>query len=110
MANEHSALIKFILDTHRAPPFLGRCWLRKNQSGRIKIGSRYIDLGEAGWSDVIGFDYMGRFVSLEIKVGRDKLSGVQRAFRDKVVATPLGIWYEIRSEAEALAALEIITK
>jgi hypothetical protein len=78
------------------------------QSGKIKVGRHYIDLGEADWPDCCGYNYLGHFVSLEFKVGPDKLSEGQRAMRDSILSTENGRWFQIGSKVDALEALKII--
>lgn len=40
---------------------------KRNQCGKIKSGRYWVDLGEAGWPDYIGYLPDGRFFGLEIK-------------------------------------------
>lgn len=40
---------------------------RRCQCGKVKSGRYWIDLGEAGWPDYIGYLPDGRFFGLEIK-------------------------------------------
>lgn len=40
---------------------------KRNQCGKIKSGRYWIDLGESGWPDYIGYLPDGRFFGLEIK-------------------------------------------
>lgn len=98
----HTELLKSVLKLSQQRPFAGRCTLIKNNTGR----RGRVSFGCVGWSDIIGWGYDGRFSGLEIKVGRDKLSDDQIDFRDAL--SPVGYWFEIRSETEAILALKII--
>ncbi len=89
-------------------------------AGGFQIHTRFVKMGMQGVSDLIGWKsvkYSERvgvmydndkviphFVALEIKVGRDKLSPLQKAFLDQVKEAG-GIAYEIRSVEEAVKAL-----
>jgi hypothetical protein len=98
----HSDLIRYILTTAKQHPFAGRILLKKNPSGKVKVGSRYIELGPPGWSDILGIQYQGKFVAIEVKARKaDKLNPEQEAFRDMVLAFG-GYYAEIRSEQQAL--------
>lgn len=97
----HSDLLKYLLDLSKQHPFAGRVLLKKNPSGKVKVGSRYIELGPPGWSDCLGLNYQGKFVAAEIKARKaDKLNDDQIAFRDLVLGFG-GYWAEIRSQADA---------
>jgi hypothetical protein len=58
-----------------------------------------------GGSDLIGINQRGRFLAFEVKEGPDKLSTEQALFL-KLVNDNGGYATEIRSESEALTALE----
>ena len=93
-------------------------------AGGFQIHTRFVKMGMQGVSDLIGWSVrrvhlsdvctdrrcdlhvvaFPRFVALEIKVGRDKLSPLQKAFLDQVKEAG-GIAYEIRSVEEAVKAL-----
>jgi len=98
--SQHSELIKFILDLSKQRPFKGRVHLKKNPSGKVKVKGGYVELGDSGWTDVIGFTSLGLIVAAEIKVGKDKLNPDQIKFRDLVLSVG-GHWAEIRSEKQA---------
>src|SRR5438874_763866 len=61
-------------------------------TGSFHVGARFVKMGMQGVSDLIGWKSarafpespVARFVALEIKVGRDKLSPLQKAFLDQV--------------------------
>jgi len=105
----HSDLIRYLLDISKQHPFAGRVHLKKNPSGKVRVGNRYIELGPPGWSDVIGVQHQGKFVAIEVKARKaDKLNPEQAEFRDMVLAFG-GYYAEIRTEAEALDFLVKIT-
>ena len=50
----------------------------RNQAGRVKIGSRWINLGKSGWSDIICcLPPHGIFLGIEVKKPGEELSGKQ---------------------------------
>lgn len=99
----HTELVKRILDLSKKPPFKDRITLIKNHTGR----RGRVSFGFKGWSDLIGYDWQGLFVGIEVKVGRDKLSLEQIEFRDSLLSRGAH-WFEIRTESEAIEALRKI--
>lgn len=78
------------------------------ESGTDERGSkvrRFIRYGFPGLSDIIGQLRDGRFLAIEIKVKRDKLSPEQAAFLDQVNAAG-GIAFVARSIEDARENLE----
>lgn len=61
-----------------------------------------------GVSDIIGFDQNGRFVAVEVKVGKDKLSEEQTQFLKDVQAAG-GIAIVAHSLEDFLTKFELIT-
>ena len=59
-----------------------------------------------GTPDVIGYDREGRYVGLEIKVGRDKLRDSQHEQLERLNATRHGIARIIRSKEDVELLLE----
>ena len=45
----------------------------QNNSGKIKTGSYCVRLSPEGYGDIIGHTGDGRFVNIEVKVGKDQL-------------------------------------
>jgi hypothetical protein len=78
----------------------------KNQVGKARAldnPSRIIAYGLVGSSDILGL-HQGRFLSIECKVGRDKLRPAQESWRD-TVRRHGGLWCEARSVEDALALI-----
>ncbi len=78
----------------------------KNQVGKARAlndPKRILAYGLVGSSDILGL-YQGRFISIECKVGRDKLRPAQQHWRDTVLRHG-GLWCEARSVADALALI-----
>lgn len=78
----------------------------KNQVGRARAfdnPSRIVTYGLVGSSDILGL-HRGRFLSIECKVGRDKLRPAQESWRDAVIKNG-GLWCEASSVADALALI-----
>lgn len=78
----------------------------KNNVGRARAfdnPSRVITYGLVGSSDILGL-HDGRLLSIECKVGRDKLRPAQIAWRDAVLKHG-GLWCEARSVADVLALI-----
>ena len=74
-------------------------------TGLFKVGNRYIRSVPVGTPDILGHCPRGHFVSIEIKVGRDKLRPEQQAFIDRVGKTPDGRAVVIHNIDEAIAFL-----
>lgn len=86
--------------------------LWKNNSGAIKINAdgagkqRFIRFGATGTSDIIGFTVRtGKFVALEIKTGKGKLTIPQTVFRDQLTRAG-GYFCEVRSYHDAINFLQ----
>ncbi len=79
-------------------------------TGLFKVGNRYIRSVPVGTPDILGHCPRGHFVSIEIKVGRDKLRTEQQAFIDRVGKTPDGRAVVIRNIEEAIAFLATFDK
>lgn len=75
----HSDLVNEIL-LYLAP--LGLCW--KNNSGALKDNQdRLVRYGLKGSTDILAC-IKGRFVAVEVKVGRDRLRPAQKTFAEAV--------------------------
>ncbi len=58
----------------------------RNNSGLIHISNRWINLGDAGSSDLIAMHPLsGKLIAIEVKRPGEKLRGKQILFRDKVL-------------------------
>ena len=97
----HGALVNDILVA--LSPF-GHVW--KNNSGAVKVGQQFIRYGQVGSADILGC-IGGRFVGIEVKVGRDRLSAKQSAWAASVVRAG-GLWCEARSVDDALDLVSAI--
>lgn len=62
------------------------CYVWRNNTGAYKPSgtSRYIRYGFKGSPDILGVTPEGRFIGVECKVGKNKLSKHQTAFQDRV--------------------------
>jgi hypothetical protein len=77
LATGHTALVSEILRTFGADE-RWRIW--QNNTGTAFRKGRPISFGKKGSPDIIGFLDDGRFVGVEVKVGRDKQSRDQIMF------------------------------
>ncbi len=59
-------------------------WIRRINTGAVKMQSRYMRFGFVGCSDLIGQMIDGRFLALECKSNTGKLTEEQTAFLDRV--------------------------
>lgn len=101
----HSDLSKYILKECLKLPFADNCYLWSNPSGR----RGRISFGKKGSSDIIGFNKKtGSFIGIELKQPKEPFSSEQIKFRDMLVSTKHGMWFQVGSESEALEALKII--
>jgi len=98
----HAELVHDALLAIQAPDVCA--WNQK--SGALPgAGGRPVRFGVVGHSDLMALvGPRARFMALECKVGRDRLSPEQAAFLARVNSLG-GIGREIRSVADALAAL-----
>jgi hypothetical protein len=58
------------------------CW--SNPTGAVNLGGRWVHFGRVGSSDIIGCLPDGRFLGIETKAARGRLSPEQRDFADQV--------------------------
>lgn len=71
---------------------------------------RASDINLRGVGDIIGYQIgTGRFISIEVKVGRDKMSAHQIEFRDELLKAG-GIYIEARSIDDFIEKFNEITK
>lgn len=59
---------------------------KRNQSGMAFLGKEkgVINLGEAGWPDIVGLLPTGRFFGIEVKAGKNKTTSVQNEILERV--------------------------
>ncbi len=77
MATKHGILVNDILREYGGDP-RWRIW--PNNTGTAFRGRRKISFGKIFSADIIGFLDNGKFVNIEVKVGRDKQSEGQRDY------------------------------
>lgn len=67
--------------------FAHGCYVWRNNTGAYKPEgtNRYIRYGLSGSSDIIGLTQSGRFIGVECKWGKNKLTENQEKFRDRIV-------------------------
>jgi len=56
--------------------------VNRNNAGKIKIGSRYINLGKSGWPDIIAV-HKG-FLGIEVKKPGEDLSDKQKEVKQNI--------------------------
>lgn len=60
-----------------------RLWAQN--TGAAKFGKQLVRFGTPGVADIIGIvAWSGRFLAIEVKVGKDRMSDKQEAFREMV--------------------------
>ena len=99
----HAELVNDILLAVGSLPSV-RCWRR--DVGVATVRGRVIRYGIPGEADIDGIIWGGRRLSIEVKVGRDKLSDKQIAWK-LMIQKFGGVWLEGRSVAQVLADLQI---
>lgn len=78
---KESEIQKQIIDYLKTRDFI----IIRNNSGHVRTGSRWVNLGDAGSSDLIGMHpETGQFIAIEVKRPGSKLTDKQRAFLNKV--------------------------
>ncbi len=78
---ESAALVE-VLKALRAHPAV--VWVERMNSGVAKVGGRFIRFGFVGCPDVLGQLRDGRFIGVEVKAPKGKLSTEQSAFLDRI--------------------------
>lgn len=59
---------------------------KRNHCGKIRQGKYWVDLGEAGWPDYIGYFPDGRFFGLEIKDPKGRTKKERQEKQDATLA------------------------
>lgn len=59
---------------------------KRNHCGKIRQGKYWVDLGEAGWPDYIGYLPDARFFGLEIKDPKGKTKKERQEKQDAILA------------------------
>lgn len=58
----------------------------RNQSGHVRVGRNWINLGAPGWPDIIGCLPGGRFFGIEVKRPGEKPSPIQQQRANQITA------------------------
>ena len=82
----------------------GMAW--RNNTGAYKTETRFIRYGHKGSGDVFAL-YRGKFLSIEVKVGRDRLSPDQEDWMERVEACE-GVAVVAHTLDDVIAALDRI--
>lgn len=56
----------------------------QNNTGAAKIGDAFVQFGKRGSSDIIGILPDGRFLGVEVKIGKDKQKPEQVIFQERI--------------------------
>lgn len=75
---------------------LNRIFAWQNNTGAAKIGNAFVQFGKKGSSDIIGILPDGRFLGVEIKIGKDTQKPEQIIFQDRIERNG-GIYILVRS-------------
>jgi hypothetical protein len=78
---EAAALHEVLLALRNHPSV---AWAERQNSGAAKVGKRFIRFGWPGCSDVIGQLRDGRFLAVECKSAKGRLSADQQVFLDRI--------------------------
>ena len=79
---KESDIQKQIVDYLKARDFI----IIRNNSGTVRVGARWINLGDAGSADFIGMHpKTGKFIAIEVKRPGETLNKKQVEFRGKVL-------------------------
>ena len=98
----HGDLVRDILVQISATG-LCRAWI--NNTGALRTDKRFIRFGLPGSSDIIWVLRNGKFLAIEIKIGRDRQSEAQLNF-EKMILRFNGVYILARSPKDALDGIE----
>lgn len=77
---KETALVKMCLEyLHLKGVFAWR-----NNSGMLKKGEHFIRFGAVGSADILGIINHGRFLAIECKVGKNKMSAQQTLWKARI--------------------------
>lgn len=82
------------------------CRVWKNNTGALKVENRYIQYGLKGSADILGVRHDGKFIAIEIKVGKDRQSEDQKNF-EKMILSMNGIYVLAKSVNDAVAGIQV---
>jgi hypothetical protein len=105
-----AAVLRYLVLDRRvawASKFNSGAHVKQGVDSRGKPTRRFIRYAFVGCADVLGQMADGRFLAIEVKVGRDTLSGDQEAFLSRVRAAH-GVAIEARSIDDVRAALDAV--
>lgn len=97
MAVEHENLVKRVLVSLSSLPRT-RVWSNPTGTARSFDGKRVIRYGLIGSADVIGLSN-GRFIAIEIKVGKDYQKEAQKNFQNMIESCG-GLYFIVKSEKD----------
>jgi hypothetical protein len=103
---EAAALVE-VLMALRAHPSV--CWVERMNSGAAKVGNRFIRFGWPGCSDVIGQLRDGRFLAVECKAPKGRLSTEQTVFLERIAGAG-GVAFVARDLRDVLRELQFNNK
>lgn len=63
---------------------LNKIFAWQNNTGATKIGDAFVQFGKRGSSDIIGILPDGRFLGVEVKIGKDKQKPEQIIFQERI--------------------------
>jgi len=101
--SNHTKLVKDILKEFGSTSIM-RIW--SNNTGAIKTEERFIKFGLKGSADILGILFDGKFIAIEIKVGRDRQSKDQIKFENMIIRFG-GIYILARSISDVEKTLEL---
>lgn len=80
------------------------CEVANTPAGQLRARRGYVHLAPKGWPDISGYLPDGRFLGLEVKMPKGKLSREQEAWRERAAkhGCVVGV---VRSVAEAIEAV-----
>lgn len=81
-------------------------WVARANSGLFEVQGRFIRAGFKGCSDIIGMLKGGRWLAIECKSDKGKLTADQQAFLDTVNGEG-GFGFVARSVDDVMAALQV---
>lgn len=79
MASEHTEVINEIIDWLKVT---NKAFAWKNNSGVFRKGARVVRFGLPGSPDILGICNDGKFLGIEVKIGKDKQRKEQLDFED----------------------------
>lgn len=80
---------------------LNKIFAWQNNTGAAKIGNAFVQFGKKGSSDIIGILPDGRFLGVEIKIGKDTQKSEQIIFQDRIERNG-GIYILVRDDINIL--------